>query len=552
MFTVVITEKGGAQRRIDFARPEVSIGRVQGNDVILRKGNVSKRHARLTRKGDQFELTDLNSTNGTYVNGRKLASPRLVSTSDKIYIADFILTVEPSARGSRAGPLPGSVPVTDAPPPPMQPQPSIGANTGPGSVQFSQRGLIESVLPPEPQGSPAVTGPKTEQPFPEPRFTSAAPTLAPITFGERQAGPLGILMSKLGEKFDVHITEPSSMKDQGRWNAAQAAIAQTIQTMTSDGSLSAEIDAGVLADAALHEAVGLGALDALLSNDLVREIVIRGINTVLTDTGEGLQSIQTGFSSRIMLQTIARRLAAQAGRRLGQQPIFHGVLSFGPQVTIIQAPLAVHGPVIEIRSSDGQTLEDLQERQWLTEAAREHLERAVAGLRNIAVIGPHGSGVSTVLSALVAELSDPSSAVAIEAVPDLSIDRDNVVSLCSANTELDLAALMQDAGRLRVDRLIIDDVTGIDVREALTAFAGREPGHMAGIHAAGSAGPIAALTTLLESAGLSHDSTTKLIASTVNVAVQVRQTAEGHRVLAIVEVQGLSKGKLSTKSLFSQ
>ena len=39
MFTVLITEKGGSQKRLTFTEPEVTIGRVPGNDVVLPKGN---------------------------------------------------------------------------------------------------------------------------------------------------------------------------------------------------------------------------------------------------------------------------------------------------------------------------------------------------------------------------------------------------------------------------------------------------------------------------------------------------------------------------------
>ncbi|MFM2420522.1 MAG: hypothetical protein RL385_5245, partial [Pseudomonadota bacterium] len=42
MFTVVITEKEGAERRLTFSESEVTVGRVPGNDVVLPKGNVSK------------------------------------------------------------------------------------------------------------------------------------------------------------------------------------------------------------------------------------------------------------------------------------------------------------------------------------------------------------------------------------------------------------------------------------------------------------------------------------------------------------------------------
>ena len=103
MFSVSITEKGGNQRTMDFSKPEVHIGRVQGNDIILPKGNVSKRHARIVLKEGRLIIVDLKSTNGTYVNGRKITSPLVVKSGDKIYIGDFILGVEGGADEAAAG-----------------------------------------------------------------------------------------------------------------------------------------------------------------------------------------------------------------------------------------------------------------------------------------------------------------------------------------------------------------------------------------------------------------------------------------------------------------
>src|SRR3954453_14407681 len=94
MFAIVVNEKGGEQKRLEFDKPEVTIGRVQGNDIILPKGNVSKRHSRIVLKDGKFIIVDLKSTNGTYVNGRKITSPLVVKGSDKIYIGDFILSIE--------------------------------------------------------------------------------------------------------------------------------------------------------------------------------------------------------------------------------------------------------------------------------------------------------------------------------------------------------------------------------------------------------------------------------------------------------------------------
>src|SRR5277367_4801797 len=94
MFSVIISEKGGAERRETFDRTEINVGRVQGNDLMLPKGNVSKRHARLLFRDGRFIVTDLKSTNGTYVNGRKIAQATIVREGDKIYIGDFVLRLD--------------------------------------------------------------------------------------------------------------------------------------------------------------------------------------------------------------------------------------------------------------------------------------------------------------------------------------------------------------------------------------------------------------------------------------------------------------------------
>src|SRR5258708_21018240 len=94
MFTIIISEKGGAECREALERNEVNVGRVQGNDLMLPKGNVSKHHARLLYRDGRFIVTDLKSTNGTYVNGRKISQATIVREGDKIYIGDFVLRLE--------------------------------------------------------------------------------------------------------------------------------------------------------------------------------------------------------------------------------------------------------------------------------------------------------------------------------------------------------------------------------------------------------------------------------------------------------------------------
>ncbi|HLU67895.1 MAG TPA: FHA domain-containing protein, partial [Kofleriaceae bacterium] len=160
MFSITVTEKGGEQRRLDFDKAEITIGRVQGNDVILPKGNVSKRHARIVLKDGKFIIVDLKSTNGTYVNGRKITSPLVVKETDKIYIGDFILGVEESggrtsdaARGGHEAPQPAPLP------PPMGHDAMMGATPGPEMIPPGHR-----PEPPRPMMPPAGMGGAPEPP----------------------------------------------------------------------------------------------------------------------------------------------------------------------------------------------------------------------------------------------------------------------------------------------------------------------------------------------------------------------------------------------------
>ncbi len=106
MLKVTITEKGGTERVLFFEdEDEVSIGRLQTNRVTLSKPNVSKRHAVLTVRDGRVLVEDLGSTNGTYVNGRRIMATREVGPQDRIYIGDFTIRARPvSSREEKSEP----------------------------------------------------------------------------------------------------------------------------------------------------------------------------------------------------------------------------------------------------------------------------------------------------------------------------------------------------------------------------------------------------------------------------------------------------------------
>jgi len=77
--------QGGQRWRLDA--PEVIIGRSPDCDVILPDRQVSRRHARIFQVGDVYYVEDLQSKNGTWVNGQPIHGPTALQDGDEIQIA---------------------------------------------------------------------------------------------------------------------------------------------------------------------------------------------------------------------------------------------------------------------------------------------------------------------------------------------------------------------------------------------------------------------------------------------------------------------------------
>lgn len=75
--------------------PVTSIGRAPSNTVVLEDDYVSSEHALLMLRGQQWWLEDLNSRNGTLLNGSALSEATVISPGDVITIGNTTLKIEP-------------------------------------------------------------------------------------------------------------------------------------------------------------------------------------------------------------------------------------------------------------------------------------------------------------------------------------------------------------------------------------------------------------------------------------------------------------------------
>jgi hypothetical protein len=103
------------------------------NDVVIGDAEVSRQHARVTRTPGGYVLEDLGSTNGTFVNGERLTTPRVLNPGDLIALGETVTltfdAVAPEAAATVASSVAESpetareAPQPQAPPP----QPQVAA-----------------------------------------------------------------------------------------------------------------------------------------------------------------------------------------------------------------------------------------------------------------------------------------------------------------------------------------------------------------------------------------------------------------------------------------
>jgi pSer/pThr/pTyr-binding forkhead associated (FHA) protein len=82
-------------RRLAVKVPVVNIGRADFNDVVISDPSVSTSHAKLQRRDDVWILTDLGSTNGTFVEGERLAGEVALGPGTTVKFGEVAVLFEP-------------------------------------------------------------------------------------------------------------------------------------------------------------------------------------------------------------------------------------------------------------------------------------------------------------------------------------------------------------------------------------------------------------------------------------------------------------------------
>jgi pilus assembly protein CpaF len=294
----------------------------------------------------------------------------------------------------------------------------------------------------------------------------------------------------------------------------------------------------------VDEALGLGALEPLLEDSTINEIMINGLDSVWVERHGRLEKVEASFTTEQQLLNVVDRIVSRVNRRVDESsPMVDARLPGGERVNAVIRPLALGGPSITIRRFPTMfTLAELVSRGSLDEAGASLLRAAVLGRLNIMVSGGTGSGKTTLLNALSASIPGWERIITIEDAAELIFQQPHVVRLESrpANTEhsgaVTIRDLVRNALRMRPDRIIVGEVRGAETLDMLQAMNTGHEGSMSTVHANSTQQALSRLTTLaaMSDVKVTNESIHDQVNSAMEIVVQLERDADGRRCVTQV------------------
>jgi pilus assembly protein CpaF len=561
VFAIVISEKGGAERREMFEQQELSIGRVQGNELMLPKGNVSKRHARLVFRDGRYIVTDLNSTNGTYVNRRRINQATIVRHGDRIYIGDFVLRIESPEESSGLASSPGSV----APIPLREPMGTApdGSSSSRPKAPPGPPPLVAGYPPVPPAPRVPVAPEKTPSLVP-----SSAPRAEPSVVERPASGredsidteltayrsAVAALTGRVEQRLDGHVLD-GDLAD-GLRERVDAVILEQLADLRREDVVGAAIVEERLKRDARAELVELGVVGPLLEDETVSEITVVGTTSVSATRGGRRVLIEPPFSSEASVRRLLSRLSRSGGAAVGaNEQIVSRKLPSGFHLHAITGPRAPTGTMIRLDRAQrvDATLDDLVRSGTISRVMATFLRNCVAVRANVLVVGPRDARGAMIAGAL-ASASTEGHVVAIQGADVIVSNAVPVSHVTISDAPKELPELVEFAGRLPDARLVVDQFGGPTAAAVLGAVAGGADGLVAVSTAASLRRGLARLPADIVAArsDLSLETARELLATTFDVLIDVAVLRDGRRrVVRVAEPAGITSNEIVLRDIFA-
>jgi len=507
MISIQIVQAGASARRVRIDGKEARIGRESDNHVVLPDAKVSKHHAIVRASDERIAIEDLRSTNGTYVNGSRLLTPREIRAADEIAIGDYSLRVDGASCAAK-----------------------VVAQTTPASASI--------------------------------RRSSEPSSSASDALRKRCADLQKLLHERLVESLDLRRLDLERLADTELRERTEKTIRQLMAQMEAEEKLSPEIDRESLLTDVINEALGLGSLETLLADDTINEIMVNHAAQIYVERQGKISLSEKTFSSNAAVLGVIERIVAPIGRRIDESsPLVDARLKDGSRVNAIIPPLALKGPCITIRKfkRDALAIGDLVRHQTLTRPMAQFLDVCVKSRKNIVISGGTGSGKTTTLNILSGFIPEHERIVTIEDAAELQLPQAHWVQLESRPANLEgkgsiaIRELVKNALRMRPDRIVVGECRSGEALDMLQAMNTGHDGSLTTLHANSPRDALSRLETMVLMAGmdLPVKAIREQIASAVQIIVQQTRLADGSRKICFIsEIAGMEVDVITLQDIF--
>ena len=250
-----------------------------------------------------------------------------------------------------------------------------------------------------------------------------------------------------------------------------------------------------LAGRVVDEILGWGPLAAYMNDDQVEEVIINGPDDirVIYAGGRKEQAGDRFRSAEALRNFLNRKIESGRGQTLNaKNPHQDARLPDGSRLFVAMPPIVanIEAPVATIRRFRpvARDMDSLIRLGTVTPQLAVFLQAAINAKLNIAIAGGTGTGKTTFINALCAEMPPQDRLVTVEDTPELQPPLEDWVALVTRKESEGVAPitmrdLVRDCLRMRPDRIILGEARGGEMLEILIAMNTGHDGVMFTVHA---------------------------------------------------------------------
>lgn len=260
-----------------------------------------------------------------------------------------------------------------------------------------------------------------------------------------------------------------------------------------------------------------------------------------------------GSIDKVSAYTIVKTLASLVHQNLdARHPLLSGEIPFNGSRIEIQIPPVVRAPSFTIRKHNALSLplSRLIADGLLTTAEGAFLREAVESRLSIVVSGSTGTGKTTLVNALLNELSElcpDDRVVNVEDTAELKVVAANRLNLLTADG-VGMDALLRSALRSRPDRIVVGEIRGAEALDLIDAFTTGHSGGFATVHAGSVEQALKRLTLLVSRNPAAPRLIEPAVAEALDIVVQLERRPRRH-VAAIARIQDFREGQFVFQNL---